>query len=162
MKKMTGVSLFAGRGPGGKTAPSLSSLIDATGVCWEWNGRVENNGYGRFQIGNVKFLAHRAVYEILVGDIPQNMVLDHLCKNRRCVNPDHLSVTTQEENNRRSGSITSKNIVKTSCPSGHPYDKTNTKVWVRPNGRKMRYCAQCRRDQYYKHKTVHKEVVPNV
>lgn len=143
-------SLFAGRGPGGKTAPPIADLIDAKGDCWEWLGRIERNGYGRTYYQNRRWGVHRLVWTLLVGEIPDGMQVDHLCCNRSCVNPDHLRVVTQRENNDSSGSITTRNRRKTHCPSGHPLDKT----WKRPNGRFMRYCSTCRRQAYHDRKEV--------
>ena len=71
--------------------------INPTGFCWEWVGQRDRNGYGRYN----SYLAHRQVWESLVGPIPDGLVLDHLCRVRHCVNPDHLDPVTPEENNRR-------------------------------------------------------------
>ena len=67
--------------------------IDASGVCWQWTGARDPNGYGLFR-GNVRITrrAHRFGYELLVGPIPDGLTLDHLCRNRGCVDPDHLEV----------------------------------------------------------------------
>lgn len=65
--------------------------------CWYWIGARDRNGYGVF--GQLK--AHRYAYTLLVGEIPQGLGLDHLCRVRRCVNPKHLEPVTQAENNRR-------------------------------------------------------------
>lgn len=86
--------------------------------------------------------AHRAVYETFVGDIPDGMVLDHLCRTPSCVNPDHLEPVPQGENLRRASTSTpSKNAAKTHCKNGHPFDEANTAY--RYGG--WRVCRQCQR-----------------
>jgi hypothetical protein len=82
----------------------LWSQIAPTGFCWEWTGRTDQ-GYGRVSIGGRQLRAHRVVYERLVGRVPDGLVLDHLCRNRGCVNPDHLEPVTNEENIRRGVAI---------------------------------------------------------
>lgn len=75
------------------------------GGCWVWMGGVNRKGYGQFGVltaeGVVGYRAHRLAYELEVGAIPPGMVLDHLCRNRRCVNPDHLEPVSDSENVRR-------------------------------------------------------------
>lgn len=61
--------------------------------CWNWEGNLNKAGYGRFSFMNERWLAHRVSYELFVGPIP-NEALDHLCRNPRCVNPDHLEPVT--------------------------------------------------------------------
>jgi hypothetical protein len=75
-------------------------IDDATG-CWVWGLALDNDGYGRAQVGPVKRLAHRVEYERRVGPIPPGLVIDHLCRNRACVNPDHLEPVAQVVNIRR-------------------------------------------------------------
>lgn len=75
------------------------SHVDASGDCWEWNGRSDE--YGRFGLNGKVLLAHRFVWELLVGPIPDGMTIDHLCRNRYCVNPGHLEVVSGTENIRR-------------------------------------------------------------
>ncbi len=65
--------------------------------CWGWAGRIDGAGYGRWS----RHLAHRLSYEFHVGPIPEGLVIDHLCRNRSCVNPVHLEVVTQKVNVRR-------------------------------------------------------------
>ena len=153
------VSLFAGRGPGQKTAKPLISMfqVDESG-CWIWQGRIEKNGYGRVYVGDEKVGVHRLFYETLVAEIPTGHQIDHLCKVRSCVNPNHLEAVSQYENNMRSDSPAAVNARKTSCPQGHPYDEINTGTWDRGNGRSMRYCRTCRRERH----RARKEVMPNV
>jgi hypothetical protein len=72
---------------------------DAADVCWEWHGERIRNGYGRLWISTTqRMLAHRFAYELLIGPIPEGLDLDHLCRNRSCVNPAHLEPVTNREN----------------------------------------------------------------
>lgn len=67
--------------------------------CWLWTGyRQPNNGYGKFSMGGHLMMAHRAAYEIFVGDIPKGMLVLHSCHNPACVNPDHLRLGDQADN----------------------------------------------------------------
>jgi hypothetical protein len=72
----------------------LWSKVDASGDCWEWLGGKSSNGYGKFKRKGRTLVAHRVVWETLVGTIPDGLTLDHLCRNRACVNPDHLEPVT--------------------------------------------------------------------
>ena len=123
-----------------KTAPG-------EGGCIEWTASLNSNGYGTFTAASyVTVMAHRWAYEHYVGPIPPGMTLDHLCRNRRCVNPEHLEPVTQHENLLRSG-----NAIKTHCPAGHPYSGSYLPVDPRTGHRS---CHQCRRDRYYAKKKV--------
>ena len=110
----------------------------AVGDCWEWTGRLAPTGYAYTTWRGRHWLAHRAVYTALVGEIPDGMQIDHLCKNRRCCNPDHLEPVTQQENIRRSASG-AHHAAKTACPAGHPYSGPNLRI--DPYGR--RKCRTC-------------------
>jgi hypothetical protein len=109
------------------------SAVELNGECWEWRGEVTANGYGRFHANGRRSMAHRWLYERLVDAIPDDLVLDHLCRNRCCVNPAHLEPVTNVENARR-GAV----AARTHCPSGHEYSDTNTRVY-----RGRRYCRAC-------------------
>lgn len=105
-------------------------------ACWPWAKAVDPLGYGRVWLNGGMRLAHRVVYE-LVAPIPAGMVLDHLCRVPRCVNPSHLQPVTQGENVRRGAGGRSQRQ-KTHCPSGHEYTEVNT---YRYSGR--RFCRAC-------------------
>lgn len=110
--------------------------------CWQWTAYVHPEGYGRFRVGQRVLQAHRWSYEYLVGPIPEGLEIDHLCRNRACVRPDHLEPVTTEENIRR-GELYLVSGAKTHCPQRHEYTPENT--YVRPNG--SRQCRTCKREQ---------------
>src|SRR5690554_6462185 len=95
--------------------------IDRTDDCWLWIGKINNRGYGLFYLDRRMQAAHRAAYQLLVGPIPDGLDLDHTCRVRRCVNPDHLEPVTHRENLLRGASFAAVNAAKTHCPHGHEY-----------------------------------------
>lgn len=101
--------------------------------CWGWSGHIAADGYAKY--GGTK--AHRVAYELVVGEIPAGLQLDHLCKNIQCVNPAHLEPVTDLENKRRRYADYDR------CASGHPYTDANT--YIRPSGH--RDCRACIRER---------------
>lgn len=86
---------------------SILSKIEARYItepnsgCWIWLGNIKKNGYGSLTIKTKNYYAHRLAYELMVGSIPNNLVLDHKCRNKCCCNPDHLEPVTTSENIKR-------------------------------------------------------------
>lgn len=103
--------------------------------CWEWFAALDSHGYGKFGYEYRSVRAHRFACELSGWVLDPDLHLDHLCRNRACVNPAHLEQVTQAENTRRGASVI------TSCPHGHPYDEANTHF--RANGRRV--CRTCNR-----------------
>jgi HNH endonuclease len=118
--------------------------VQPTGFCWEWTGGMIR-GYGAFYFEGRKVYAHRWAYEHLVGPIGDGLVLDHLCRNKVCVNPDHVEPVTNEENLRRGYSFAARATRTGTCYRGHPLDYTRKDG----NGRICNTCRNERRRTAY-------------
>jgi hypothetical protein len=126
-----------------RTLPTAEERFDAkvsvtAGGCHEWHGYVDAKGYGVFGVGGRKLMkAHRYSYARAHGEVPSGLQLDHVCRNRRCVNPAHLEPVTSRENTIRG------NLARGpagACSKGHTMDAANT--YVTSRGR--RECRACR------------------
>lgn len=117
-----------------------------TDTCWWWH-RPNVLGYGQFSVRieskPVSFLAHRVSYELVKGFIPTGLVVDHLCQNPLCVNPDHLEAVSHFTNLLRSNNFVSVNMITTHCPRGHKYTLENT----RASKTNRRACKICHRER---------------
>jgi hypothetical protein len=121
------------------------TTVNANG-CWIWQGRLDRSGYGELRLKGTPSktpLAHRISYEVFVGRIPAGYQIDHLCRVRSCVNPDHLEPVTPRENTLRSPlAITAQYARQDSCKRGHPFDEKNTYIRTRGSGRTCRACQR--------------------
>lgn len=119
-----------------------SNVVAGPGECVVSTYSTGSHGYA--QIGwhdegrTIMRLAHRVAYEAAHGPIPDGMTVDHICRNRRCVNPRHLRLLSNRVNATLNG-----NALKTECPQGHPYDEANTSLRRHRSGRLHRFCRAC-------------------
>lgn len=122
------------------------SHVDKSGACWIWTAGKNQDGYGQFWADGHTCRAHRWIYEQVFGVVGE-LVTDHLCRNRSCVNPEHIELVTSAENTRRGlGGIF--NASKSHCPKGHPYSGDNL-IIVR-GGRQCRECKNSFMREYYR------------
>ena len=111
--------------------------------CWLWTGPVSKDGYGQFKMSHFQWKAHRASWQMYRGEIPPGMQIDHICRVRSCVNPDHLRVVTQRTNVlENSIGLAAQNLSKTHCPRGHPLSGKNLRTVknAETNSRRCRTC----------------------
>ena len=110
--------------------------------CWIWLAQTDKHGYGRFFIDGAKTTAQRASWLIYRGTIPDGLEIDHKCKLRCCVNPDHLQPLSKPANLAQRAFAK-----KDSCPKGHPYSGDNLSITKNGNGKVARRCRICTRER---------------
>jgi len=119
--------------------------------CWPWRGAIDSGGYGDFRVDGRTEEAHRLAYEYIKGDIPEGLVIDHLCRNRSCVNPFHMEAVTDGVNILRGVGKSAFHARRTECANGHPFDTINT-VYIKRYGKDAakapyRGCRKCLADR---------------
>lgn len=116
--------------------------VQKSGACWVWLGGLSATGYGKFRVGSRTVSAHRFAWELLEGPIPDGLQIDHRCRNRRCVRPQHCQVVDHRTNVLVGYGPCAINARKTHCPKGHDYV-------YRWNGRFgwQRVCLRCRNER---------------
>lgn len=114
--------------------------VNKTDGCWLWTGATTPEGYGQLGIGGKAVYAHRIAWEKRHGLVPGGLQIDHLCRVRNCVNPEHMEPVTRRENILRGNSPHAINARKTECKSGHPFNEQNTYHDRRYNRRRCRAC----------------------
>lgn len=114
------------------------------GDCVSWAGAKSARGYGRFTVDDKRHTAHRWIYERTVAPVPADMVLDHVCRNRLCVNVAHLEVVTNKENILRGVGPTARHARQTHCKHGHEFTSENTAI-KNYKQRTFRVCRTCKR-----------------
>jgi len=123
--------------------PRFESKFKKTNGCWEWQANISIYGYGYFWMDRKNQRAHRVAYKLYKGDIPSGMIVCHSCDNRKCVNPDHLWIGSNADN-QIDCVVKGRNYEqnKTHCPAGHEYTPENTKVNKKTHHRKCRKCCR--------------------
>lgn len=124
-----------------KQKANFSQKIDKTSGCWNWTGALDGSGYGHVRLSGSGFRAHRVALKLFGVEPSKHDVVDHKCRNTKCVNPDHLRLVDFHTNLiENSNGQSALNKQKTHCPQNHAYDEENTHMW---NG--IRYCKACNR-----------------
>lgn len=128
----------------GKSIASMTAMerlehyVDASGDCWGFLGSLDDDGYGRLSYQGKRWQAHRWIWTLLVGPIPEGLVVDHLCRVRHCMNPDHMELVTRAENVMRGYGPPARYARQSHCSKGHPLSGENLY-----ESRGRRYCRAC-------------------
>lgn len=127
-------------------AERLFDKVEITPTCWIWTGSISSTGYGRINVKQRPAHAHRVMYELCVGPIADGLHIDHLCRNRACVNPDHLEPVTPQENTLgrgmgRTATAYRERLRTGLCSRGH-----SQMLHARPRSNGRTYCSECSRE----------------
>lgn len=121
----------------------FESHVDRTDHCWLWLSTIGEDGYARFWLNGTRRVAHRIAYMLTGREIPPGMVIDHACRVRHCVNPDHLRPLTNRENVLIGIGLSAVNARKTHCKHGHEFTPENTRISTEG----FRVCRTCHRQR---------------
>lgn len=115
-------------------------VINKENNCWEWGGTINTGGYGIFNIKEKGYRTHRLTYSLFIGNADVNLLIDHICRNRSCCNPEHLRLVTHKENvTENSESVASINKNRINCKNGHEFnDKRRCKTCLKERSAKRR------------------------
>lgn len=120
----------------------LSKIYVSESGCWEWTDHLRE-GYGIFSYKGKSLSAHRVMYQLVRDlEIPRGDQADHLCKNRKCVNPDHIEIVSGKQNTLRGMGPTAINARRTHCVNGHEFTESNTYIRPDDGARDCRICAR--------------------
>jgi hypothetical protein len=119
--------------------------VNKTSTCWLWTAYIRKDGYADFRLHG-KQLAHRVSWQTINGPVPENHVLDHLCRKRSCVNPAHLEPVTQKENTMRGEGSAAGFSNRTHCDNNHEFNEANTS-YRSDKKSPARRCSECQRIQ---------------
>lgn len=122
--------------------------------CWVWLGRIDSDGYGIADYAGRAWRAHRLIYTLVVGPVSPEMVMDHLCRTRCCVRPEHLEPVTTKENNLRGWTWAQWKARQTHCVRGHPLSGSNLAIRAGRSRleRRCRACDAIRSAEYLRRK----------
>lgn len=123
-------------------------VVDRKTGCWNWTAGLNGKGYAYFWLNGGTRQAYKVAYVWKYGLVPKGLDLDHVCLNKKCVNPDHLEAVTRKEHTHRGSTLAAINFRKTRCLRGHPFTKENT--FIKPSG--ARVCRTCQVILYRKYK----------
>lgn len=132
-----------------KAGPVVNGMASP---CWLWRAATNAKGYGRCSHSGRMRLAHGVSFELSGSVVPEGYTIDHLCRVRHCVNPDHLEAVPHRVNLLRGNTVTAACAAKTHCVNGHPFDVINTSR-ANNGARRCRACARVRNYQTYQPRT---------
>jgi len=135
---------------GDRTADRILSKVipDRATGCLSWTAAKDSDGYAILQVSGIAARAHRVAYELVIGGLVSGLSLDHVCRNRGCINPFHLEQVTNKENILRGNGLAARNARKTHCKNGHALSGDN----MRYNRAGSRICRTCAREYQREYK----------
>jgi len=128
----------------------MKNIVIDQNDCWNWKLWISPLGYGQISFKDKTELVHRVSFQVFIGKIKKNLEINHICRNRKCINPEHLETVSHRENLLKGDTIAAKNDQKTHCLNGHKFTPENT--CINPSGeRSCRICKNRRQRSYRSH-----------